>query len=72
MCTEHLHIMNPFMQRKISDLFIMLDLQEFLFFYRQLQMFAAIEGRTPHSVNPMGKVQDGSLENVHLDFWISR
>lgn len=68
MCTEHLHIMNPFMQRKISDLFIMLDLQEFLLFFWQLQMFATTEGKTPHSVGPMSKIQDGPLENVRLDF----
>lgn len=54
--------MNPFMQRKLSDLFIMLDLQEFLLFYRQLQKFAATEGKTPHSVHLMRKVQDVLLE----------
>lgn len=31
-------------------------------------MFAAVEGKIPHSVPLMSKVQDGSLENVHLDF----
>lgn len=60
--------MNPFMQKKITDLFIMLDLQEFLISYRQLQMFVAIEGKTPHSVHLVSKVRDGSLENVYLGF----
>lgn len=50
------------MQRKLSYLLIMLDLQEFLLFYRQLQKFAATEGKTPHSAHLMSKAQDGSLE----------
>lgn len=64
--------MNPFMQRKLSDLFITLDLQDLILFYRQLQKFAATEGKTPCPVHLMSKVQDRYLENIHFDFQINR
>lgn len=64
--------MNPFMQRKLSDLFITLDLQDLILFYRQLQKFAATEGKTPCSVHLTSKVQDRYLENIHFDFQINR
>lgn len=54
--------MNPFMQRKLSDLFITLHLQDFILFCRQLQKFVATEGKSQHPFHLTSKVQDRYLK----------
>lgn len=63
--------MNPFMQRKLSNLFTALDLQEFFLFHRQRKKFPATEGKLSKPIHLMSKEQDRVLENTHLDFRVT-
>lgn len=63
--------MNPFMQRKLSNLFTTLGLQEFFLFHRHLKKLPATEGKLSKPIHLMSKEQDRLLENTHLDFRIT-